>query len=259
MLQFCVLGSGSGGNATLVRKGETVIMIDAGFSAMRLREKIRAAGVELESLSAILVTHDHSDHTKGIHQFIKKNPVRVYTSPQTSVLVKEKAPDVFCTIFECGSAFNIGGIEITPLRTSHDAAEPVCFKLNTELSCFGYMTDTGMVPSYVEDCFSELDSIVIESNYDPDLLAATPKRPWVLKSRIASKYGHLSNEQACEFLGKIAHGNLKNVVLAHLSSESNTPELATRFMRAKLDELSLTGTSLYCASQNESLPWISVR
>ncbi|MDO4410628.1 MAG: MBL fold metallo-hydrolase [Akkermansia sp.] len=259
MLQFCVLGSGSGGNATLVRKGETVIMIDAGFSATRLREKIRAAGVELEALAAILVTHEHADHIKGIHQFIKKNPVRVYTSPHTSVLVKEKAPDVLCTIFECGSTFNIGGIEITPLRTSHDAAEAVCFRLNSELSCFGYMTDTGMTPPHVENHFRELDSVVIESNYDPDLLAATTKRPWPLKARIASEFGHLSNEQACEFLEKIAHRNLKNVVLAHLSSESNTPELATRFMRAKLDELSLTGTSLYCASQNESLPWISVR
>ena len=248
MMQFCVLGSGSGGNATIVKAGETVLLVDAGFSAARLRDKMKSAGVEPEELDAILLTHEHTDHMKGVHQFTR----------HTAMCVQEKAPEAPWAYFEKGQSFKIGDIVITPFATYHDAVDPVGFKFETERSSLGFISDTGQAPGCVAEHLSMVDSLVVESNYDPDMLAATPKRPWPLKQRIASTHGHLSNEQACDLLRRIAHDALKNVVLAHLSAESNSPELAESLMRATLHDMGLASTSLFCASQDSCLPWIRV-
>ena len=239
MMQFCVLGSGSGGNATIVKAGETVLLVDAGFSAARLRDKMKSAGVEPEELDAILLTHEHTDHMKGVHQFTRKYTVRVYATRHTAMCVQEKAPEAPWAYFEKGQSFKIGDIVITPFATYHDAVDPVGFKFETERSSLGFISDTGQAPGCVAEHLSMVDSLVVESNYDPDMLAATPKRPWPLKQRIA-------------------HDALKNVVLAHLSAESNSPELAESLMRATLHDMGLASTSLFCASQDSCLPWIRV-
>ena len=258
MMQFCVLGSGSGGNATIVKAGETVLLVDAGFSAARLRDKMKSAGVEPDDLDAILLTHEHNDHMKGVHQFTKKYTVRVYATRHTAMCVQEKAPEAPWAYFEKGQSFKIGDIVVTPFATYHDAVDPVGFKFETEQSSLGFISDTGHAPGSVAEYLSMGDSLVVESNYDPDMLAATPKRPWPLKQRIASEHGHLSNEQACDLLRRIAHDALKNVVLAHLSAESNSPALAESLMRATLHDMGLASTSLFCASQDSCLPWIRV-
>lgn len=258
MMQFCVLGSGSGGNATIVKAGDTVLMVDAGFSAARLRDKMKTAGVEPDDLDAILLTHEHGDHMKGVHQLTKKHAVRVYATRHTAMCVQEKAPDAPWTYFEKGQSFKIGSIVITPFATYHDAVDPVGFKFETEHSSLGFISDTGQAPNSVVEYLSLVDSLVVESNYDPDMLAATTSRPWPLKQRIASSHGHLSNEQACDLLRQIAHQDLKNVVLAHLSAESNSPALAEELMRATLCDMGLVSTSLFCASQDDCLPWIPV-
>ena len=168
--------------------------------------------------------------------------------------VQEKAPEAPWAYFEKGQSFKIGDIVITPFATYHDAVDPVGFKFGTERSSLGFISDTGQAPGCVAEHLSMVDSLVVESNYDPDMLAATPKRPWPLKQRIASTHGHLSNEQACDLLRRIAHDALKNVVLAHLSAESNSPELAESLMRATLHDMGLASTSLFCASQDSCLP-----
>ncbi len=258
MMQFCVLGSGSGGNATIIKTEHTVLMVDAGFSAARLREKMRASGVEPEQLDAILITHEHADHVKGVHQFTKKHAVRVFATRHTGMCVQEKAPDAALTFFEKGQSFRIGDIVVTPFATYHDAVDPVGFKFETERSSLGFISDTGQAPQSVAEYLSLVDSLVVESNYDPDMLAATPKRPWPLKQRIASAHGHLSNEQACDLLRSVGHAGLKNVVLAHLSAESNSPALAEELMRDTLRGLGLDSTALFCSAQDTGLPWISV-
>ena len=131
MMQFCVLGSGSGGNATIVKAGETVLLVDAGFSAARLRDKMKSAGVEPEELDAILRTHEHTDHMKGVHQFTRKYTVRVYATRHTAMCVQEKAPEAPWAYFEKGQSFKIGDIVITPFATYHDAVDPVGFKFET--------------------------------------------------------------------------------------------------------------------------------
>ncbi len=258
MMQFCVLGSGSAGNATIIKTEETVLMVDAGFSAARLKEKMKACGIEPDALDAILITHEHADHVKGVHQFTKKHPVRVFATRHTGMCVLEKAPEAAITFFEKGHSFLIGDIVVTPFATYHDAVDPVGFKFETEKSSLGFISDTGQAPRCVAEYLSMVDSLVVESNYDPDMLAATPKRPWPLKQRIASGHGHLSNEQACDLLRRIGHDALKNVVLAHLSAESNSPALAEELMRATLCDMGLDATALFCSGQDACLPWISV-
>ena len=172
--------------------------------------------------------------------------------------VQEKAPEAPWAYFEKGQSFRIGDIVITPFPTYHDAVDPVGFKFETERSSLGFISDTGQAPGCIAEYLAMVDSLVMESNYDPDMLAATPRRPWPLKQRIASAHGHLSNEQACDLLRRIAHGALKNVVLAHLSAESNSPALAESLMRDTLHDMGLASTSLFCASQDSCLPWIRV-
>ena len=226
--------------------------------ARRSVRRYRPEQIQPEELDAILLTHEHTDHMKGVHQFTRKYTVRVYATRHTAMCVQEKAPEAPWAYFEKGQSFKIGDIVITPFATYHDAVDPVGFKFETERSSLGFISDTGQAPGCVAEHLSMVDSLVVESNYDPDMLAATPKRPWPLKQRIASTHGHLSNEQACDLLRRIAHDALKNVVLAHLSAESNSPELAESLMRATLHDMGLASTSLFCASQDSCLPWIRV-
>lgn len=170
MMQFCVLGSGSGGNATIVRAGETVLLVDAGFSAARLRDKMKSAGVEPDELDAILLTHEHADHMKGVHQFTRKHAVRVYATRHTAMCVQEKAPEAPWAYFEKGQSFRIGDIVITPFPTYHDAVDPVGFKFETERSSLGFISDTGQAPGCIAEYLAMVDSLVVESNYDPDML-----------------------------------------------------------------------------------------
>lgn len=258
MLEFCVLGSGSGGNATLVRCGETILMIDAGFSAMRIRQKLAMVGLGIQDLAGILITHEHGDHIKGIHQLSKKHTLKVYGTRHTTRVVKEKAPDALYVVAEKQSSFRIGEIVVTAFPVSHDAVDPVAYRFETETSSLAYISDTGVVDKEMEEFLHGLDSLILESNYDPDMLQQTPKRPWPLKQRIASRWGHLSNEQANEVVKSIGHAKLNHLVLAHLSGESNTPDLALSMMQDTLTFLGLSDTVLMCAKQDEPLPWVSV-
>lgn len=258
MMKFCVLGSGSSGNASLVQFGTTSILIDAGFSALRLRKKMEEARVSPESLSAILITHEHGDHRTGLHQFTKKYKTRVHGTRHTCITLRDYAPDAAWSYFEKGQSFMIGELIITPFGTSHDAVDPVGFRIEADGTTLGYISDTGHISDSMIEKLSELDCLYIESNYDPQLLQDTPKRPWPLKQRIASRHGHLSNDQAAELVTHIATPRLKKIVLGHLSSESNTEELAMTTMERTLAELGLSHTELLCSKQHEILPWIHI-
>lgn len=258
MMKFCVLGSGSSGNASLVQFGATSLLIDAGFSALRLRQKMEQARVAPESLAAILITHEHGDHRTGLHQFTKKYKTRVHGTRHTCMTLRDYAPEASWSYFEKGVSFMIGDIIITPFGTSHDAVDPVGFRFEAEGITLGYLSDTGHISDSMVEKLSELDCLYLESNYDPQLLQDTPKRPWPLKQRIASRHGHLSNEQAAELVSRVASPKLKQIVLGHLSSESNTEEIAMTLMERTLAELGLKQTELLCSKQHEILPWISI-
>ena len=258
MMKFCVLGSGSSGNASLVQFGTTSILIDAGFSALRLRKKMEEACIAPESLSAILITHEHGDHRMGLHQFTKKYKTRVHGTRHTCMTLRDYAPDASWSYFEKGQSFMIGEVIITPFGTSHDAVDPVGFRIEAKGITLGFVSDTGHISDSMAEKLSELDCLYIESNYDPELLEQTPKRPWALKQRIASRHGHLSNGQAAELVSRISTPRLKKIVLGHLSSESNTPEIAITTMEKTLNELGMSQTEILCSKQHEILPWINI-
>lgn len=146
---------------------------------------------------------------------------------------------------------------MTPFGVAHDAVDPVGFRFDCGEVSLGYLTDTGHVQKHVPEFLAGVEALYLESNYEPDILAACTRRPWPLKQRIASQHGHLSNGQACEFVEAIAHQGLRHLVLAHLSRECNEPGVARALMMQSLTKLGLS-TNLYCASPVDVLPWITV-
>lgn len=259
MMNFCVLGSGSGGNAALVRTGNTTVLIDAGFSALRLKQRLHSVGVDPDSIDAILLTHEHSDHSSALFQFTRKHAVRVYGTRHTCMYLRDQIPNAAWTYIEKEHSFAIGNLVITPFGISHDAVDPVGFRIESPTSTLGYLSDTGCINGNILSHLQEVHSLYLESNYDPELLQTTPRRPWPVKQRIASRHGHLSNAQAGELVAEIIRPTLENIILGHLSSESNTEELALASMLKTLEDAQMPTTSLLCSRQHEILPWINVK
>lgn len=257
MIRFSVLASSSAGNATVVQAGEKNVLVDAGISARRLGARLQELGLGWDDIAAIFVTHEHSDHIQGLAQITKRHAIRIYCTRYTGMEILERAPEAVCCYFEPRQTFELGELRVTPFEVSHDAVDPVGFRFESGEASLGYLTDTGAVPRHIPEFLSGVEALYLESNYDPGMLETNTTRPRHLKLRIASAQGHLSNRQACEFLSRIRHANLQNLVLAHLSRECNRPELAQQAMQQTLDDWRLD-TRLHCASPDTALPWITV-
>lgn len=257
VIRFSVLASSSAGNATVVQAGEKNVLVDAGMSARRLGARLQELGLGWDDISAIFITHEHSDHIQGLAQIAKRRPIRIYCTRYTGHEILERAPGAVCCYFEARQTFELGELRVTPFEVSHDAVDPVGFRFECGEASLGYLTDTGAVLRHIPEFLSGVEALYLESNYDPVMLETNTTRPRHLKLRIASAQGHLSNRQACEFVARIRHANLQNLVLAHLSRECNRPELAQQAMQQTLDDWHL-GTRLHCASPESILPWITV-
>ncbi len=211
-----------------------------------------------ESISAILLTHEHTDHCHALGQLTKKHRIPIMGTRHTCQYLREKAPLAKWINFEKDLSFHIGDITIRSFATSHDAVDPVGFRLETSSGSLGFLSDTGCCNAAIARNLECVDALYIESNYDPHLLETTTKRPWPIKQRIASRHGHLSNQQASEFVEQIAHGGLRHVVLGHLSGESNTEEIAMETMSLTIAKTGFSDINLRCSRQHEILPWISI-
>lgn len=255
MLELAVLGSGSSGNSALVCLGETRLLVDAGLSARQLCVRLEKLGVDPDSLSGILLTHEHGDHTRGIDVFCRKRELPVFATTHTCALVRESVNSrVVWNPFEAGSAFAIGDIEIESFSVPHDAVDPVGFVLRCEESSVGILSDVGHVTRMIIERLRRVDTLFAESNYDEVMLQNDTKRPWATKQRISNRHGHLSNDQTAELVGQIAGPNLHRVVLGHLSSDCNTAELACEVIRKKLHEIGHLEVSVECADRNDPIP-----
>jgi len=233
-MKFCVLGSGSRGNATYLEAEGTAILIDAGMSGIELQRRLAAIGVELSSINAIFITHEHNDHIHGAGILSRRVKIPVYANPATfsaadPVLNKPAAYKEF----DPGVTFHFRNLEIRPFSISHDAADPVGFRISDAQSSFGYCTDTGKVSQLMKQRLSACHALVIESNHDAEMLKNGSYPPY-LKQRIRSSQGHLENEAAAAFMKDLLHNGLEHVVLAHLSEENNDPEIAHQVMTAAL-------------------------
>jgi phosphoribosyl 1,2-cyclic phosphodiesterase len=255
-MRFAVLGSGSGGNAAVVEGGGLRLMIDAGLSAKQLSLRLKQVGVDPASLDGILITHEHGDHVRGLKIFLKQNPVPVFTTAATARVVRESGIEGGTwKFFEAGQEFAIGGLTVETFAIQHDAVDPVGFVVGDSGQRLGFLSDAGFVTRSMTDRLRGLAGIFVEANYDEGLLEADYKRPWSIKQRISSRHGHLSNGQVTDLIREISHSALGRIVLGHLSSDCNKPEIILDQLRACLAEIGHHHIDLHCACQDEPSAW----
>lgn len=226
-LAICSLASGSSGNCYLIKSNRAAILVDAGISAKQIGLRLSALGMATEDICAVLITHEHSDHTKGISALSKIEGVNFYLNEKT--LAGAGALDLgeSLRLFTTGESFEIEDINISSFHLSHDAADPSGFSFESGGKRISIVTDTGVVTEEIYENVKDSDILVLESNHDENILKMG-RYPWFLKQRILSELGHLSNEAAADLLQKICRGSAKprQILLAHLSAENNFPEMA---------------------------------
>jgi phosphoribosyl 1,2-cyclic phosphodiesterase len=228
-----VLASGSRGNTAIVCSSHTKILVDAGISCRETFKRMKAAGDDPHSLSAILITHEHTDHVCGLRVLARKLNVPLFMTGATHQAwaravrdAEGERPEVAkLEIFSSGKHFRIGDIEITPFTIPHDAADPVGFTFHANGIKIAFAVDLGYVPRNVCDHLRNSDVLLVESNHDIEMLRTGPY-PWSVKQRVTSDVGHLSNEDLAEFFRNDYDGSASYIVLAHLSEQNNHPELA---------------------------------
>ncbi len=225
-MKFCVLGSGSKGNATYIESGGTSILIDAGMSGVELQKRLATVGVELSDIHAILVTHEHNDHVQSVGILSRRAKIPVYANPATFSAAAKIINKLFSyEEFETGGSFHCRNLEIHPFSISHDTEDPVGFRISDGSVSLGYCTDTGKVSRLMQHRLASCQALVLESNHDIEMLQNGTYPPY-LKQRIRSGQGHLANVEAATFLQELVHEKLQHVVLAHLSEENNHPAIA---------------------------------
>ena len=235
MLRFCCLGSGSEGNGLVVESGSTRVLVDCGFNVTDTITRLGRHGIEPQSISGIVVTHEHADHIGGVPRFAARFEIPVWLTYGTLAAANGRMA-VVQTIhaFDSHQPFVIGDIAVAPIIVPHDAREPVQYVLSDGVRRVGLLTDVGMPTPHVAECLSGCDALVLECNHDLSMLARGDY-PFSLKQRIASRFGHLHNEAAAEILGRIDTSRLVHIIAAHLSRENNTPELASLALATALN------------------------
>jgi phosphoribosyl 1,2-cyclic phosphodiesterase len=256
-----VLASGSRGNTAIVSSSSTRVLVDAGISCRETFKRMKALGDDPQSLCAILVTHEHSDHVYGLAVLARKLNIPVYMTGATHQAWARSLRDadgelpqlgrleIFCS----GMSFHIGDISVTPFTIPHDAADPVGFTFRAEGVKLGFATDLGYVPISICDHLRGCDVLLMESNHDLEMLRGGPY-PWSVKQRVMSRVGHLSNDALADFFASDYDGGAAYVVLAHLSEQNNHPELARRAAEKALGpRQTLLRNRVLLATQTEPL------
>jgi phosphoribosyl 1,2-cyclic phosphodiesterase len=234
MIGFCPLASGSKGNCIYLGTPHAKILIDAGISVKMARARLAELNVALEEIDAIIITHEHSDHIRGLEGLACRLGIPIFANSDT-------AKAIYATLTECpkfkifttGEAFSFGEIEIHPFSIQHDAVDPVAFTLRIDNLKLGFCADLGFVTTLVRSHLMDCDYLYLEANHQPSMVHSSP-RPLVYKQRVLSRQGHLSNDECAELLSQILTPRLKHVHLAHLSSECNSPDLALQIVGEKL-------------------------
>lgn len=221
-MEVLILASGSSGNAALVCSGDASVLVDVGVSALQVRRRLEAFGRSPTEVTAVLLSHEHSDHVRGLEVLLKKSDRPVWATAGTWAGIDVRA--VAGGELVSGRTVRFGGLRVTPVATSHDAREPVAFLLDDGQRRVGLCTDTGIFTGLLEQRFAGCDLLLLEANHDRDLLYHGPY-PWPLKQRIASRLGHLGNHQTVEALERLQSSSLRAVVGLHLSAENNTAGL----------------------------------
>lgn len=248
-MRFAVLGSGSQGNGTLIASGDTHVLVDCGFSLRETERRLLRLGVAPERLSAILVTHEHADHVHGVGLLSRRYNLPVYLSQGT--LRGMRKPVAAMGFVQGGERLQIGELRIDVIGVAHDALEPTQFVFSDGRRRFGLLTDLGSYGSEVLDGYRGLDALMIEANHCQEMLARG-HYPYFLKQRVAGDLGHLNNQQAASLVAELGWQGLQHLVLAHLSSKNNLPQLARQCF---VDTLGCDPDWLQLADQDSGLDW----
>lgn len=250
---FCSLASGSKGNATYVETKETKLLIDAGINFKHLSLRLAEIGVNIEEIDAVIISHEHSDHIKGLELLSKKFSIPVFANTETAkgICASFDHRPKF-KIFSTGEPFAFGDVEICPFSVQHDTLDPVAFTLKYNKYRLGICTDLGFATSLVKAHLCDLDYLILEANHDEGMVHAS-SRPSVYKERVLGKQGHLSNEASADLLKAIYSERLQQVFLAHLSSECNHPKVALETVK---NHLAIDSLPIGVLSQDQVNPFI---
>lgn len=232
-MRFASLGSGSRGNATVIVEGNTRVLLDCGFSTAEVKKRLARLGLAPSDLTAIVVTHEHSDHIGGVARLARSHDIPVWMTPGTCAAWKD--PDVpGLNLISAHEAFAIDAIEIQPFPVPHDAREPCQYVFSNGGERLGVLSDAGEITPFIRAQLDGCDALLVETNYDPGMLAGGPY-PMHLKQRVGGRLGHLSNAQTAAFLATLDTGRLRHLVIGHISEKNNTPELARAAAAGGLD------------------------
>ena len=241
MLKFCSLYSGSSGNSSFIQSENINILVDAGVSGKKIIDALASINISIENISAILVTHEHSDHTQSIATLSKKYNIPVYANKKTWEAMSDKKEKMLkdnIMYFNNNKSFTLNDITILPFDIPHDAANPCGFTISDFNSKVSIATDIGHMTTSIIDNIKNSNFLLLEANYEPDVLKCS-SYPFHLKERIASPIGHLSNIEAGKTINYLADFGVKNIMLGHLSNENNFPELAYKSVLEQIENKNL--------------------
>lgn len=236
-ISFTLLGSGSKGNTTLISDGDTHILVDVGLSGRETVKRLREHGLEPGNISAILVSHEHGDHCRGVGPFAKNLDIPVFMTEGAFLSSGMKLDSKKHRRIDSGESFEVHDFLVTCFTVPHDAADPLGFVIEKDGIKIGIVLDLGYLSNLVLERLKGCDGLIMESNHDVRMLKAGPY-PWALKQRVMSRRGHLSNDSVAQYLGNDFDGKAAHVVLAHLSQNNNLPELALLSAQRALEERS---------------------
>ena len=225
MFKFCNLYSGSSGNCSFIETDKTKILVDCGVSFKKIKEGLESINQDIHDIDAVLITHEHSDHIKGLGVLSKNIDVPIYANKKTLDEIEKKYFISSTKPFVTNELFEINDLKVLPFSIPHDAADPVGFTINHKNKKISLATDIGHVENKLYKNLIESSFVLLESNYEPDMLKSS-SYPYSLKHRILGPEGHLSNEDASNVIKTLVNNGLNNIMLGHLSKENNFPELA---------------------------------
>jgi len=239
-MRFVSIASGSSGNCIYIGSENTHILVDVGISNKRIEQGLHEIGVKASELDGVVITHEHSDHVKGLGVMARKHGVPIYGTKETLEEIGklsylgEYPKELFCPILP-EVEFSIGDLEVKPFQIDHDAVNPVAYRIRSGRKSVAVATDMGHFDRYIIEHLQGLDALLLESNHDVRMLETGPY-PYYLKQRILSDHGHLSNDNAGRLLNDILHDGMKKILLGHLSKENNYEQLAYETVRLEIDQ-----------------------
>ena len=256
MMEFCSLGSGSSGNAFVVKNKKTILLIDCGFGLKETIDRLERYQIKPDQISAILLTHEHEDHIKGAFSLANKFHIPIYLSYGTYQMSRKKMNDGYKIKYELISNFDsfmINDISVSPIPVPHDAREPFQYRFDYQDKSLAIITDLGQITKHVVDKLSMINLLVLEFNHDEEMLMSSDY-PDSLKKRINGQHGHLENKESLKLLSSVNHSGLKWVVAAHLSKKNNQIELVKKMIFEIVDK---HNSNVGVIDQYLGLEWIS--